>query len=72
METTINEETLVDGAEQAKSVRNQRNDKLKDSDWTLIADTPVDKMIWATYRQALRDVTAQAGFPFEVEWPEQP
>ena len=59
-------------AEQAKSVREQRNQKLKDSDWTQVADAPVDKAAWATYRQALRDITAQAGFPWEVTWPTQP
>lgn len=59
-------------AEQAKSVRQQRNDKLKDSDWTQITDSTADKQAWATYRQALRDITAQAGFPWTIDWPEQP
>jgi hypothetical protein len=58
--------------EQAKSVRTSRNDKLKECDWTQVADSPVDKNLWATYRQALRDVTAQAGFPWNVEWPTEP
>lgn len=59
-------------AEQAKSVREQRTQKLKDSDWTQVADAPVDKAAWAAHRQALRDVTAQEGFPWNVQWPEQP
>jgi hypothetical protein len=59
-------------AEQAKSVRQQRGEKLKDSDWTQVADAPVDKAAWAVYRQALRDVTTQAGFPWTIEWPTQP
>jgi hypothetical protein len=59
-------------AEQAKSVRQSRNDKLKDSDWTQIADSTADKATWAVYRQALRDVTAQAGFPWTIDWPTQP
>ena len=59
-------------AEQAASVRAQRGDKLKDSDWTQVADAPVDQAAWATYRQALRDVTAQAGFPWTINWPTQP
>ena len=59
-------------AEQAKSVRQTRTEKLKDSDWTQIADSTADKALWATYRQALRDVTSQAGFPWTIEWPEQP
>jgi hypothetical protein len=59
-------------AEQAKSVRQQRGEKLKDSDWTQVADAPVDQAAWATYRQALRDVTAQSGFPWTVDWPTIP
>jgi hypothetical protein len=59
-------------AEQAKSVREIRNQRLKDTDWTQVADAPVDKAAWAAYRQALRDITAQTGFPWEVQWPAQP
>ena len=59
-------------AEQAKSVRTTRDEKLKDSDWSQIADAPVDKAVWATYRQELRDLTKQSGFPWEVTWPTQP
>ena len=59
-------------AEQAKSVRQQRGEKLKDSDWTQVADAPVDKAAWAAHRQALRDITSQAGFPWTIDWPEAP
>ena len=59
-------------AAQAKSIRDQRTQKLKDSDWTQLADSPVDKTVWAAYRQALRDVPSQTGFPWEVQWPTQP
>lgn len=59
-------------AEQAKSVRTSRNDKLKECDWTQITDSTADKTAWATYRQALRDVTAQAGFPWTITWPDAP
>lgn len=59
-------------AEQAKNVREQRNTKLAECDWTQLADSTADKPAWATYRQALRDITAQAGFPWTVEWPTQP
>lgn len=59
-------------AEQAKSVRSTRGEKLKDCDWTQVADAPVDKEVWAAYRQALRDVTGQEGFPWTITWPEQP
>ena len=59
-------------AEQAKSVRNQRTQLLKDSDWTQIADSTADKTAWATYRQQLRDITAASGFPWTVTWPDAP
>ena len=59
-------------AEQAKSIRNSRTEKLKDSDWTQIADSTADKTAWATYRQALRDVPTQAGFPWDITWPDAP
>jgi hypothetical protein len=57
---------------QAAQVRAERNSKLSASDWTQVADAPVDQAAWATYRQALRDITAQAGFPWTVDWPAQP
>lgn len=59
-------------AAQAKAVREQRNTKLSDSDWTQLADSTADKTTWAAYRQALRDLTKQIGFPWEVIWPTQP
>jgi len=58
--------------EQAASVRASRTQKLKDCDWTQISDSTANKAAWATYRQALRDITTQAGFPWNVEWPVQP
>lgn len=62
-------------AEQAKSVRQQRDDKLKESDWRVIkaleSSTPQD-FAWAAYRQALRDITAQPGFPWTIDWPVNP
>jgi len=54
------------------SVRTERNAKLAETDWTQIIDSTADKAAWATYRQALRDITTQAGFPLTVEWPVQP
>ena len=59
-------------AEQAKSVRATRGEKLAECDWTQVADAPVDKAVWATYRQALRDVTTQTGFPWTITWPDEP
>ena len=59
-------------AEQAANVRRSRTEMLKDSDWTQIADSTADKAVWATYRQALRDITTQSGFPWTITWPESP
>ena len=55
-----------------QSIREQRNALLASCDWTQISDATVDKQAWATYRQALRDITAQAGFPTDVQWPTKP
>ena len=59
-------------AEQAKNIRSDRDKRLSDTDWTQVADAPVDKAVWATYRQALRDVPTQAGFPYDITWPSKP
>lgn len=58
--------------DQANAVRSDRNQKLADCDWTQIADAPVDKSAWGTYRQALRDISGQAGFPWTITWPSKP
>ena len=56
----------------AANVRNYRNQLLFSCDWTQLPDAPVDQTAWAAYRQALRDVTEQPNFPWDVEWPLQP
>jgi hypothetical protein len=56
----------------AEQVRAERNEKLANSDWTQLADSPADKAAWATYRQALRDMTDQAGFPNKIDRPAEP
>jgi hypothetical protein len=58
--------------EQGNNIRTQRTQLLKDSDWTQVADAPVDQAAWAAYRQALRDVPTQAGFPWDIQWPTKP
>jgi hypothetical protein len=54
------------------SVRIERNAKLAETDWTQLADSSANKVTWATYRQALRDVPAQAGFPWTITYPDKP
>lgn len=62
-----------DESKAALEIREQRNQKLKDTDWTQLDDSPgQNKLAWATYRQALRDVPEQTGFPWEVQWPNEP
>ena len=58
--------------ELAPRVRSKRDRLLESTDWTQVADAPVDQAAWAMYRQALRDIPDQAGFPFNITWPQQP
>ena len=61
--------------EQAKAVRTDRNNRLLDCDWTQLADSPLDpdaKLAWQLYRETLRMVPEQAGFPWNVQWPPVP
>jgi len=58
-------------ADAAKAVRAERDQKLKDTDWMGMSDVTMSAD-WATYRQALRDVPAQAGFPHTITWPAEP
>ena len=57
-------------AASATQVRAQRNELLALSDHMALADRITDE--WRTYRQALRDVPTQAGFPTNITWPTEP
>ena len=64
-----------ENARQSKTadVRDRRNALLTSTDWTQAADVPqAIKDKYATYRQALRDVPQQEGFPDNIVWPTQP
>ena len=65
------EEIAADLASKSAQVRAQRDRLLSASDWTQVLDAPVDREAWATYRQALRDLPSQEGFP-DVEFPRDP
>lgn len=59
----------------AERVRRERDGKIAATDFLAMPDYPLsegDRAIVMTYRQALRDVPAQEGFPREVVWPEAP
>ncbi|QKQ46835.1 tail fiber assembly protein [Achromobacter denitrificans] len=63
----------VSDEEFAQLIRQERTAKLRDSDWSQLSDVPESvREAWATYRQALRDIPAQPGFPLRVEWPASP
>lgn len=54
-------------------VRQERDALLAATDWTQAVDVPqATKDKWAPYRQALRDVPQQAGFPENIQWPDKP
>jgi hypothetical protein len=55
----------------ATAVRLKRTELLADTDWTQLADAPADATTWATYRQALRDITEHVNFPYlsDNDWP---
>lgn len=55
----------------ASQVREQRDARLAETDWMANSDVTMSDD-WATYRQALRDVPAQAGFPENITWPVEP
>ena len=70
---TVDEEARA--AHEAGAVRAERNRLLRDSDWTQLADSTLDEtgmVLWQAYRQALRDVPQQSGFPLTVDWPTRP
>lgn len=54
------------------AVRAERDALLAASDWTQVADAPVDSAAWAVYRQALRDVPQDYATPDAVVWPTAP
>lgn len=59
----------------ASDIRDKRNALLTKCDWTQSPDTPLtadEQAQWAHYRQALRDIPQQPGFPFEVDFPARP
>ena len=54
-------------------LRKERNAKLDETDWTQMPDAPSDgKVVWATYRQALRDLPANTADPTDITWPTWP
>lgn len=58
-------------AQQAATQRSERNRRLAETDWRFRSDlTP--SQAWKDYCQALRDISSQTGFPWDIQWPEAP
>ena len=71
----IPEPAPPDLEEAAAEIRAKRNQLLAETDWTQLEDSQLDEEAQAAmraYRQALRDIPQQEGFPLSVEWPEEP
>lgn len=67
------EEVSARTAAKASATREERSRRLASSDWTQLSDFPVQPVQeWRSYRQALRALTQQAGFPWDVTWPQPP
>ena len=69
------EVTVEEVPETAEEIRARRDKLLADTDWTQTLDAPIDaatRESMRTYRQALRDVPQQDGFPADIQWPELP
>src|SRR6056297_3742464 len=58
--------------QEANEARTQRDALLAETDWTQVADAPVNAQAYAEYRQALRDIPQQSGFPGDIDWPAKP
>ena len=72
-EAEVAHEQQAEADSQAHRVRVNRTLRLQASDWTQGKDIANEvSTAWATYRQALRDVPSQEGFPWNVTWPETP
>ena len=72
LETTEEYKTAAT-VRKTQQVLGDRQAYLNYSDWTQMPDVVLaNKTEWATYRQLLRDVTAQPGFPWSVAWPQRP
>ena len=54
-----------------RNIRSQRDNLLQQTDWMALSDVTMSPA-WAAYRQALRDITAQEGYPYSVIWPTKP
>ena len=55
----------------ARNIRSQRDNLLSQTDWMALSDVTIEPY-WREYRQQLRNLTTQEGFPYSVIWPTKP
>lgn len=80
MSNAIKWETMKDASQlqtekeeaAAQAVRIKRDKLIAETDFYMLPDAPEAPAGLAEYRQALRDITEQEGFPFDLEWPVKP
>jgi len=71
----ITQEALDNEPTEEEKDRLTRDVLLEETDWIVVKYLDIGDPVpleWADYRQALRDVTSQSGFPGNVDWPEKP
>ena len=75
IEDVVPEPVVRTDEELAREARDKRDRLLDESDWYVMPDYPATASgltAVKTYRQALRDISKQAGFPRGIEWPVKP
>ncbi len=65
------EEIQANSDAEAQLVRGKRDDLIAKTDWMALSDVTMSAE-WQAYRQALRDIPEQEGFPDNVTWPTKP
>ena len=71
----LTQEALDNEPSEEEKDRSQRNMLLEQTDWIVVKYLDIGEPVpqeWSDYRQALRDITEQDGFPGNVDWPEEP
>ena len=71
----LTQEALDNEPSEEEKDRTQRGSLLEETDWIVIKYLDIGEPVpqeWSDYRQALRDITEQDGFPGNVDWPEEP
>lgn len=69
------QEALNNEPSEEEKDRAERDDLLNETDWIVVKYLDIGTLVpqeWSEYRQALRDITEQAGFPGNVDWPTEP